>query len=151
MPPSRRDGLGLPAEGLRSRNHRCRARESPEVVLYLVGVSYAEPAMRAMAPCGRVRLGRFSGGVSAIPMHVIFNKNGTLLGIEAASGEIRWLPCLCPGMTRQLFEWYGQEKLSPVATDILPVDHAAAALRAMTVRVAARSSAIALPYPEQEN
>jgi len=106
----------------------------PNIVLDLVGGTYAEPAMRAMALNGRYASVGFSAGIPSIPMHVIFNKNGTLLGIEAASGEPNWFPGECPEATQRMLTWYSEGKLVPVISDVLPLDRAAVALRRMLDR-----------------
>ena len=74
------------------RNSHRRSRKATdgrgfEVIADLVGGDYAEPAMRTLALKGRYPSIGFSAGIPSIPMHVIFNKNGAILGIEPVADK----------------------------------------------------------------
>ena len=106
-----------------------------EVIADLVGGDYAEPAMRTLALKGRYLSIGFSAGIPSIPMHVIFNKNGALLGIEPVADKR--LPGEVPDVMRQLFEWYGEKKLRPQVTETFPLERAGQALGRLAARQAA--------------
>jgi NADPH:quinone reductase len=106
-----------------------------EVIADLVGGDYAEPAMRALAVNGRYLSIGFSAGIPSIPMHVIFNKNGTLLGVEPVSDKR--LPGEVPDLMRQLFTWYREKKLRPQVTETYPLESAGRALGRLASRQAA--------------
>lgn len=95
------------------------AREITVVADY-VGGDYAEPAMRAMAFKARYLSVGFSAGVPSIPMHVIFNKNGSIIGVEpVADGR---LPGENPELMARLFGWYAEGKLKPAITRTVPLE-----------------------------
>ncbi len=106
-----------------------------EVIADLVGGDYAEPAMRTLELKGRYLSIGFSAGIPSIPMHVIFNKNGVLLGIEPVADKR--LPGEVPDVMRQLFEWYGEKKLRPQVTETFPLERASVALGRLAARQAA--------------
>jgi NADPH:quinone reductase len=108
---------------------------SIHVVADLVGGTYAEPAMRCLAFKGRYLSIGFAAGVPHIPMHVIFNKNGALLGIEPVADHR--LPGENPELMQALFRWYREGRLRPQVTEVYPLEKAGTALR----RLADRNSA----------
>ena len=63
------------------------ATQGIDMIADLVGGDYAQPAMRAMAFKARYLSIGFAAGVPSIPMHVIFNKNGSIIGIEPRDGQ----------------------------------------------------------------
>ena len=106
-----------------------------QVVADLVGGDYAQPAMRAMAFKARYLSVGFSAGVPSIPMHVIFNKNGVIIGIEPVTDKR--LPGETPDMMEQLFDWYEKGKIRPLITERYPLEHTGLALRRLAERKAA--------------
>jgi len=106
-----------------------------EVIADLVGGDYAEPAMRTLALKGRYLSIGFSAGIPSIPMHVIFNKNGAVLGIEPVADKR--LPGEVPDVMQQLFEWYREKKLRPQVTETFPLERAGQALGRLAARQAA--------------
>jgi NADPH2:quinone reductase len=106
-----------------------------QVIADLIGGDYAEPAMRTLALKGRYLSIGFSAGIPSIPMHVIFNKNGALLGIEPVADKR--LPGEVPDLMRQLFRWYGEKKLRPHVTETFPLEDAGLALGRLAARQAA--------------
>lgn len=104
------------------------------VIVDLVGGPYAEPAMRAMNFKGRYLSVGFSAGIPAIPMHVIFNKNGSILGVEPVADKR--LPGDIPGLMSRLFNWYRDGKLKPLISKKYPLDQAIAALKQLEQRKA---------------
>jgi NADPH:quinone reductase len=105
------------------------------VIADLVGGTYAEPAMRSMAFKGRYLSVGFAAGVPSIPMHVIFNKNGAILGIEPVADHR--LPGENPEVMRTLFDWYRDKRLAPQVTEVYALEQAATALRRLADRQAA--------------
>jgi len=105
-----------------------------QVVADLVGGDYAEPAMRAMSFKARFLSIGFSAGVPSIPMHVIFNKNAALLGIEPVADKR--LPAENPAMLSSLFGWFREGKLRPVITGRFPMNRASDALQRLAGRTA---------------
>ncbi len=106
----------------------------PDVIADLVGGQYAEPAMRAMAFKGRFLSIGFSAGIPSIPMHVIFNKNGSIIGIEPVTDKR--LPGELPEMMETLFGWYRDKRLRPLITERFPLAQAGTALRRLAERKA---------------
>ena len=102
------------------------------VVADYVGGDYAEPAMRAMAFKARYLSVGFSAGVPSIPMHVIFNKNGSIIGVEpVADGR---LPGENPELMTQLFAWAAEGKLKPVISRTFPLESVREALNLLNDR-----------------
>jgi NADPH2:quinone reductase len=112
------------------------------VVADLVGGTYAEPAMRSMAFKGRFLSIGFAAGVPSIPMHVIFNKNGALLGIEPVS-EGR-LPVEKPDIMQTQLRWIGEGTIRPEVAEVYPLEEAATALRRLAQRQAAGRIALSV-------
>lgn len=106
-----------------------------QMVADLVGGDYAQPAMRAMAFKARYLSVGFSAGVPSIPMHVIFNKNGSIIGIEPVTDKR--LPGECPEMMERLFRWFEEGKLRPLITERYPLEKTGQALRRLAERKAA--------------
>jgi NADPH2:quinone reductase len=125
--------LDLAAQKALSGAYRNAAGEGGiTVVADLVGGDYAEPAMRAMEFKARFLTIGFSAGVPAIPMHVIFNKNAELIGVEpVADGR---LPGQNPELLAQLFAWYGEGRLRPHIGATYRLEDAADALRLLQER-----------------
>jgi NADPH:quinone reductase len=105
-----------------------------DVIADLVGGDYAEPAMRAMSFKARYLSVGFSAGVPAIPMHVIFNKNATLFGIEPVADNR--LPGDNLDLISTLFGWFREGKLRPNITERFPMGRASDALKRLAERKA---------------
>jgi NADPH:quinone reductase len=105
------------------------------VVADLVGGTYAEPAMRAMAFKARFLSIGFSAGIPSIPMHVIFNKNGSIIGIEPVADHR--LPGENPEMMQTLLRWFAEKRIQPPVTEAYPMEQAGVALRRLADRQAA--------------
>jgi NADPH:quinone reductase len=102
------------------------------VVADLVGGQYAEPAMRAINFKARYLSIGFSAGIPAIPMHVIFNKNASIIGVEPVADKR--LPGEIPELMTRLFGWYLQGKLKPLIGGTYGLDEAVTALRLLQER-----------------
>jgi NADPH2:quinone reductase len=127
--------LGLAAQKELSVSFKSAAgTRGIQVVADLVGGSYAEPAMRAMSFKARFLSIGFAAGVPSIPMHVIFNKNAALLGIEPVADKR--LPRENQEMLSSLFGWYREGKLQPVITERFPMSRASEALKRLAERKA---------------
>jgi NADPH:quinone reductase len=90
--------------------------------------------MRAMSFKGRYLSIGFSAGVPTIPMHVIFNKNGALLGIEPVADNR--LPGENSQLLSTLFGWFREGKLRPSITERFPLSRASDALLRLAERKA---------------
>jgi NADPH:quinone reductase len=106
-----------------------------QLIADLVGGDYAQPAMRAMAFKGRYLSVGFSAGVPSIPMSVIFNKNGCIIGIEPVTDKR--LPGEKPDMMAQLYRWFEDGKIRPLITERYPPEKAVLALKKLAERKAA--------------
>jgi NADPH2:quinone reductase len=104
------------------------------VIADLVGGHYAEPAMRAMSFKGRFLSIGFAAGIPAIPMHVIFNKNGSIIGVEPVADKR--LPGDIPNLMARLFGWYGEGRLRPMIGRKYPLGQVIAALKLLEQRKA---------------
>ena len=99
-----------------------------------VGGDYAEPAMRTMAFQGRYLCIGFAAGIPTVSMHVILNKNGSLIGIEPLTDK--WLPGERPQMMAELFRWYRENRFHSLVTERYPLAQVGIALRRLADRKA---------------
>ncbi|MET0660480.1 MAG: NADPH:quinone oxidoreductase family protein [Steroidobacteraceae bacterium] len=119
---------------LSSEFKKAAGKAGISVIADLVGGQYAEPAMRAMNFKGRFLSIGFSAGVPAIPMHVIFNKNGSIIGVEPVADKR--LPGDIPELMQRLFGWYREGKLKPMIGGKYPLAQAVTALKLLEQRKA---------------
>jgi NADPH:quinone reductase len=105
-----------------------------DVITDPVGGDYAEPAMRTMAFKGRYLCIGFAAGIPTVSMHVILNKNGSLIGIEPLTDK--WLPGELPQMMAELFRWYREKRFHSLVTERYPLAQVGIALRRLADRKA---------------
>lgn len=121
-------------KALSARFREAAGKPGIDVIADLVGGDYAEPAMRAMNFKARYLSIGFSAGIPAVPMHVIFNKNGMLIGVEPVADNR--LPGENPELMAKLFGWWADGKIKPMIGATLPMDRAVEALKLLESRQA---------------
>jgi NADPH2:quinone reductase len=121
-------------KALSAQFKQAAGQQGISVIADCVGGQYAEPAMRAMNFKGRFLSIGFSAGIPNIPMHVIFNKNGAIIGVEPVADKR--LPGDIPELMQQLFGWYREGKLKPRIGGKYPLDQAVTALKLLEQRKA---------------
>lgn len=101
-----------------------KALGGADVVYDPVGGDHFKAAMRACNPLARiVVIGFASGDVPQIPANILMVKNLTAIGFYWG-GYMRFAPELLTGSLATLFEWYGEGRLKPHVSHILPLDRA---------------------------
>ena len=101
-----------------------KALGGADVVYDPVGGEQFKAAMRACNPEARiVVIGFASGEVPQIPANILMVKNLTAIGLYWG-GYMRFSPKALTGSLATLFEWYGEGRLKPHVSHILPLDRA---------------------------
>jgi NADPH2:quinone reductase len=109
---------------------RARVKElgGADVVYDPIGGDQFKAALRACNPEARlIPLGFASGEVPQIPANIILVKNLTVIGLYWG-GYARVNPKVLTDSFRQLFDWYGQGRLQPHVSHVLPLARANEAL-----------------------
>jgi NADPH2:quinone reductase len=107
-----------------------------DVVYDPVGGDQFKAALRACNPEARILpLGFASGDVPKIPANIILVKNISVLGFYWG-GYTKFKPQVLVDSFRQLFSWYGEGKLNPHISHILPLEQANDALELLRTRKA---------------
>ncbi len=109
---------------------RARVKElgGADVVYDPIGGDQFKAALRACNPEARlIPLGFASGEVPQIPANIILVKNLTVIGLYWG-GYARVNPKVLTDSFRQLFDWYGQGRLTPHVSHVLPLERANEAL-----------------------
>lgn len=93
-----------------------------------VGGDQFAQALRAMKPEGRIiPIGFASGEVPQIPANLLLVKNLTVIGLYWG-GYLAFRPEVLTRSMAQLLAWYGEGKLRPHVSHVLPLERAEAAL-----------------------
>ena len=101
-----------------------KALGGADVVYDPVGGEQFKAAMRACNPEARiVVIGFASGEVPQIPANILMVKNLTAIGLYWG-GYMRFSPKALTGSLATLFEWYGEGRLKPHVSHVLPLDRA---------------------------
>ena len=101
-----------------------KALGGADVVYDPVGGEQFKAAMRACNPEARiVVIGFASGEVPQIPANILMVKNLTVIGLYWG-GYMRFARKALTGSLATLFEWYGEGRLKPHVSHILPLDRA---------------------------
>ncbi len=101
-----------------------------------VGGDQFEAAFRACEREARILpLGFASGAVPAIPANILLVKDMTVLGLYWG-GYVSRHPRVLADSLAALFAWYGQGRLRPRISNVLPLDEANAALDLLRSRAA---------------
>ncbi len=105
-----------------------------DVVYDPVGGEQFKAAMRACNPEARlIPLGFASGEVPQIPANILLVKNLTVIGLYWG-GYAKFKPSVLRDSFAQLFKWYGEGRLKPHISHMLPLDRANEALDLLTSR-----------------
>ena len=105
-----------------------KALGGADVVYDPVGGEQFRAALRACNPEARlIPLGFASGEVPQIPANILLVKNLTVIGFYWG-GYTMFKPSVLTDSFRQLFEWYGEGKLKPHVSHVLPLERANEAL-----------------------
>ena len=101
-----------------------KALGGADVVYDPVGGEQFKAAMRACTPEARiVVIGFASGEVPQIPANILMVKNLTAIGLYWG-GYMRFARKALTGSLATLFEWYGEGRLKPHVSHVLPLDRA---------------------------
>lgn len=105
-----------------------------DVVYDPVGGDQFKAAFRACNPEARLLpLGFASGEVPQIPANHLLVKNLTVIGLYWG-GYLSFKPEVLTGSMRTLFGWYGEGKLKPHVSNVLPLEQAAEAYELLRSR-----------------
>jgi len=126
--------LDLEGQKALATEFRARTRSTGFSVVYDgVGGTYAEPALRSMARCGRYLSIGFAAGVPSVPLSIALFRNADILGIELRDAEEREPGRNVDGVAT-LFELFEQGRLRPEITATFPLEQAARAQRLLLDR-----------------
>ncbi len=105
-----------------------------DVVYDPVGGAQFKAALRACNPEARMLpLGFASGEIPQIPANILLVKNITVIGYYWG-GYAKFKPQVLTDSFAQLFEWYGEGRLKPHVSHVLPLAQANAALALLAQR-----------------
>lgn len=125
------EGINYAKEDLKQR---AKELGGADVVYDPVGGDYAEPALRALKPFGRfLVIGFASGTIPSIRLNLALLKECAIVGVAWGAWAMRD-PAGHTRNMRALLEMYAAGKLEPHISEVLPLDRAADALRAMDAR-----------------
>ncbi len=111
-----------------------KALGGADVVYDPVGGEQFKAAFRACNPEARLLpLGFASGEVPQIPANHLLVKNLTVIGLYWG-GYLSFKPEVLTGSMRTLFGWYGEGKLKPHVSHVLPLEQAAEAYELLRSR-----------------
>lgn len=128
------DVINYSAESLRDRLKALTNGLGPNVICDPVGSDLAEPAFRSIAWGGRYLVVGFAGGaIPALPFNLPLLKGASIVGVFWGSFEQRE-PAANARHLAQLMAWATDGTIAPVVSARYPLDHSAAALRAMLDR-----------------
>jgi NADPH:quinone reductase len=123
-------------EDLKDALRRATAGKGPDVIYDPVGGSYAEAALRALAPGGRfLVLGFAAGEIPKIPLNIVLLKDCDVRGVHWGS----WVERDRAGHRTQLDElmrWCAEGKLRVHVQEVYPLERISAALQALADRKA---------------
>ena len=105
-----------------------------DVVYDPVGGEQFKAAFRACRPEARLLpIGFASGDIPQIPANHLLVKNLTVMGLYWG-GYLAFKPEVIVGSMRTLFGWYGEGKLSPHVSHVMPLEEAAPAYELLRSR-----------------
>ncbi len=111
-----------------------KALGGADVVYDPVGGEQFKAAFRACRPEARLLpIGFASGDVPQIPANHLLVKNLTVMGLYWG-GYLNFKPEVLTGSMKTLFGWYGEGKLSPHVSHVLPLEEAAQAYELLRSR-----------------
>ncbi|MBO9406754.1 NADPH:quinone oxidoreductase family protein [Shimia sp. R9_1] len=111
-----------------------KALGGADVVYDPVGGEQFKAAFRACRPEARLLpIGFASGDIPQIPANHLLVKNLTVMGLYWG-GYLAFKPEVIVGSMRTLFGWYGEGKLSPHVSHVLPLEESAEAYELLRSR-----------------
>lgn len=111
-----------------------KALGGADVVYDPIGGDQFKAALRACNPEARlIPLGFASGEVPQIPANIILVKNLSIIGFYWG-GYTKFKPAVLIDSFTQLFAWYGQGKLKPHVSHVVPLEKANEALELLSSR-----------------
>jgi NADPH2:quinone reductase len=123
-----------------------KALGGADVVYDPVGGDQFTAAMRACNPEARIlTIGFASGEVPQIPANILLVKNISVIGFYWG-GYLRFRPQILTESLAQLFQWYGEGRLRPHISHVLPLDQAAAGLDLLRSRASTGKVVITPPH-----
>jgi NADPH2:quinone reductase len=128
------DTIDYSRDDLRERVKALTEGKGADVVCDAVGGPYSEPALRSTAWRGRFLVVGFAAGeIPKIPLNLVLLKGCAIVGVFWGD-FMRREPALFNESVRNVCEWYGEGKLKPHISEILPMARAAEALQKMASR-----------------
>ena len=128
------DTIDYVHEDLRERIKQLTYGKGVAVVCDPVGGPYTEPALRSLAWRGRLLVVGFAAGeIPKIPLNLVLLKGCAIVGVFWGD-FMRREPVLFNDSVRTLCAWYGEGKLRPHISAILPMERVAEALQKMASR-----------------
>jgi len=122
------------AEDLRNRVGSLTDGRGADVIYDAVGGPYTEPAFRSIAWRGRLLVVGFAAGdIPRLSLNLALLKGAAVVGVFWGDFARRE-PRRFAESVRQLARWYGEGKLRPHVSQILPLHRAAEALKLMAAR-----------------
>jgi NADPH2:quinone reductase len=130
------DTLDYAQNDLREGLKQLTAGQGVDVLYDPVGGALAEPALRAMAWCGRyLVVGFAAGAIPKLPLNLVLLKGCDVLGVYW--GAFTQKQARQHGRnTRQIFAWAAQRKLNAQACTVFPLARTGAAIRSLADRQA---------------
>ncbi|TVP73686.1 MAG: NADPH:quinone oxidoreductase family protein [Rhodobacteraceae bacterium] len=123
----------LDSDGLDLRSE-LKALGGVDVVYDAIGEPLATPALRALRPEGRFLAIGFAGGeVPQFPANILLVKNLTVIGLYWG-GYLTFAPDKLTGSLATLLNWYGEGKIVPHQSHILPFAQTAEGLELLRSR-----------------
>lgn len=124
------------SEDIRDRVKALTGGRGADVIYDPVGGAVFDASLRSIAPDGRLLvIGFASGTVPQIPANILLVKNITVIGYWW--GAYRKLnPALVQASLAECVRWWGEGRVRPHVSTILPLDQAAAALDLLRSRAA---------------
>jgi len=132
-------------ESLRAQVHAQTDGKGVDIILDPLGGDVFDAAIRALAWCGRlVVIGFAAGHIPSVKVNYLLVKNIEVSGLQVSDYRKR-RPEQVAQCYREVFDFYVQGKLKPLAASELPLDNFAQALRAVEERTA-QGRMILLPW-----
>ena len=126
--------INYTTESLRDRLKAITNGLGPDVICDPVGGALAEPAFRSIAWGGRYLVVGFAGGaIPALPLNLPLLKGASVVGVFWGAFEQRE-PGANARHLAQLMAWAIDGTIAPVVSARYPLEHGAAALRALLDR-----------------
>lgn len=110
--------------------HASTGGKGADLILDLVGASYLEENLAALAPRGRlVCVGLLGGAKGHFPLGTLLQKRATLIGTVLRSRPFEEKATLAQRFTREILPLFEEGRLQPVVERVYPFDQVAEAHR----------------------